>query len=392
MNMIVGGLLDAGHRVKILAVNSYKYYVSPGEIPAGFRALTRIELIDVDLHIRPVKAFLNLFTGKSYHVERFISASFRTRLIQILQQETFDIIQFETLYLTPYIAIIRRLSGAKLVLRAHNIEHLIWSRIGESTLNPLKRLYIRHLAATLKKYERLVLSRVDGIAAITENDADCFRRMMGDGIRMKDGERDLKEEGAVISVPFGIDLRNVPAPRNCPEPFSLFTIGAMNWIPNAVGVRWFLHHVWPDLHKEFPGLRYYLAGREMPEWMLRMDFPGVTVLGEVVDARAFMDAHGIMIVPLFSGSGIRIKIIEGMAAGKTIISTRIGAEGIGYTNAKNILIANAPCEFIELISICLRDTSRCLQMGAEARKLVEMTYDRREIIGRLTRFYGQLSG
>jgi len=195
-----------------------------------------------------------------------------------------------------------------------------------------------------------------------------------------------------VAIPFGIDLDNFPPPVTAPEPVTLFTIGAMNWMPNAEGVKWFLQHVWPEVHKEFPSLTYFLAGREMADWMLRLSLPNVVVVGEVPDAREFVDAHGIMIVPLFSGSGIRIKIIEGMAAGRPVLSTPIGAEGIDCTHGKNILIANTPCEFTEMIALCMADRDRCKKLGADARKLVESDYDRRLIMEKLITFYQHLAG
>ncbi len=380
MNMIVEGLISEGHQVKVLAVNSFKYTINLDDIPTDYRKKTEIELIDVDLRIKPLAAFLNLFTGRSYHVERFISSNFRKRLVEVLQANTFDIVQMETIFVAPYLETVRANSNAKVVLRAHNIEYLIWSRIADTTRNPLKRRYLRHLANTLKRYEHTMLSRFDGIAAITVKDAEYFSGQLAVG------------SWQLAAIPFGIDLDNFPPPVPAQDPVSLFSIGAMNWIPNAEGVRWFLLHVWPEIHKEFPKLKYYLAGREMPEWMLQMSFPNVEVLGEVPDARDFIDAHGIMIVPLLSGSGIRIKIIEGMAAGKPVLSTLIGAEGINCANGKNIMIANAPCEFIDMISLCISDMARCKRLGEEARKLIETHYDRRIIIQKLITFYKQLAG
>ncbi|MBE0648887.1 MAG: glycosyltransferase [Bacteroidales bacterium] len=387
MNMVVEGLISEGHQVKVLAVNSFKYNIGPDDIPEAYRLKTGIELIDVDLRIKPLAAFLNLFTGRSYHVERFISSNFRKRLVEVLKAEPFDIVQMETIFVAPYLKTVRANSDAKVVLRAHNIEYLIWHRVAEGIQNPVKRLYMRHLADTLKRYELSMLPRFDGIAAITEKDAEYFSGQLAVG----SGQWAVGS-GQLAAIPFGIDLDNFPPPVPSEEPVSLFSIGAMNWIPNAEGVRWFLHHVWPEVHKEFPSLKYYLAGREMPDWMLRMSFPNVEVLGEVDDAREFIDTHGIMIVPLLSGSGIRIKIIEGMAAGKAIISTMIGAEGIDCTNGKNILVANAPCEFIDMISLCLGDMERCAKLGQAARRLVETTYDRRLIIQKLISFYKQLTG
>ena len=166
----------------------------------------------------------------------------------------------------------------------------------------------------------------------------------------------------------------------------------MNWIPNQEGIRWFLFNVWPDVHKQFPDLKYYLAGREMPAWMLSLNLPNVVVLGEVEDAPVFLNSKAIMIVPLFSGSGIRVKIIEGMAAGKTIVSTGIGAEGINYTNRHNILIADAPCEFFEMISLCVQDPEICKKIGKRARNLIETEYNSDNLIQKMVAFYKQLGG
>ena len=107
MNSIITGLLEAGHQVKILAVNSAKYNVKESDIPEEYKKKTGIELIDVDLSIRPMKAFLNLFSKRSYHVERFISKEFKERLIEVLEKEQFNVVQLEMLYMAPYVDDIR---------------------------------------------------------------------------------------------------------------------------------------------------------------------------------------------------------------------------------------------------------------------------------------------
>lgn len=399
MNMLIEGLADAGNEVKVLAVNSFKYNISENQIPPGYRQKTSIGLIDLDLRVRPVPAFLNLFTGRSYHVERFISKKFDDRIKEMLSEHEFDIIQLETLFMAPYIATIRRYSGAKIILRAHNIEHMIWERVASETKNPLKRWYIRHLAVTLKRYEEQMTGAFDAIVAITKNDAGYFRNLLNSkvvgrlplaiGRNMATG-RAHPPTIPVIDIPYGIRVAGIPGEREPGEVPSLFSIGSMNWIPNQEGIRWFIDHVWPDVHRQFPRLKYYLAGREMPAWMLRLDQPNVIVLGEVADAAEFMADKTIMIVPLFSGSGIRIKIIEGMAAAKTIISTTTGAEGIGCTDRDNILIANLPCEFFEMISVCVNDPELCAKIGKQARKMISTDYDPACLIKKLTAFYLEL--
>jgi glycosyltransferase involved in cell wall biosynthesis len=383
MNMVIDGLLNAGHQVRVLAVNSYKYHVDPSDIPEDFRKRTGIELVEVDLRVKPIAAFLNLFTRRSYHVERFDTPGFRKKLTAILRSGSFDIVQLETLFVCPYINTIRKYSRAKIILRSHNIEHLIWERLADETRNPLKKWYIRHLASTLKHYEHEVIRNVDGIAAITWKDADYFTNVLT-------SRGSLPARIPVIDVPFGLDIRIYPLLQDEKEQPSLCTIGSMNWRPNEEGVKWFLEKVWPDVHRQFPALKYYLAGRAMPEWMKQLRLPNVEVLGEVDDAHDFIRRNSVMIVPLFSGSGIRIKIIEGMALGRAIISTSLGAEGILYINGENILIANAPCEFFDMVSLCMEDPSRRRKIGQNARKLIETEYDRDAITHRLISFYQQL--
>ncbi len=375
MNAIIQGLVDAGHSVKVLAINTNKYKIAPEEIPDDFRRNTKIELEYIDLSIKPFDAFLNLFTGRSYHVQRFISAAFESRLIEILKSEKFDIIQFETLYITPYINTIRKYSKAKIVLRAHNIEHLIWNRVARATRNPFKKLYVNHLAKTLRKYELTSLDRFDGIATITAKDGKFLKQFT---------------KTPIISISFGINLKTLPEPSSDYEFPSLFHIGSMNWIPNIEGIKWFIEKVWPPVSEKYPDLKFYLAGREMPEWLLNIQDPNIIVPGEVDDAYAFINSKAIMIVPLLSGSGIRIKIIEGMALGKAIISTKIGAEGIQCVNGESILFAESPDDYVEAISRCVESARFTSKLGSNARHLISSQHNNEKIIKRLVKFYQEI--
>ncbi len=379
MNAMVKGLMNAGHHVKVLSVNSNKYNVQPGDIPEDYKKSTGIELVYLDLSIKPLPAFLSLVKNESYHISRFISKEFETALIRILKAEKFDVIQFETLYTTPYISLIRGLSDARLVLRAHNIEHLIWKRIAKGTTNPLKKWYINKLARTLEDYEKSVLDKLDGVVAITGKDANYFRS--------------IKPGLKVIDIPFGIDA-DTDNPTMTVEPtqgYKLFHLGSMNWMPNQEGIRWFLNEVWPDLHARYPELTFSLAGRAMPQWLVKLKIPGVIVDGEVPDALAYMQQHDAMIVPLFSGSGIRIKIIEGMLAGKTIITTTVGAEGINYTAGKELLIANDAPDFARAIEILIVQPFAYQEIGRSARELVLKEHNNALLMEKLTDFYSSLA-
>ena len=375
MNSIITGLLDAGHHVKILAVNSEKFNVKVSDIPEDYKKKTGIELIDVDLSVKPMNAFLNLFTKKSYHVERFISDDFKARLIEVLDKEQFDIVQLEMLYMAPYVDVIRAHSKAMIVLRAHNVEHKIWERIAKETQSPLKRWYINHLAKTLKEYELNALETVDGIAAITRKDAAFFRKY---------------SSKPVIDIPFGVYPEEFTPKYEIEGKPKFYHIGSMNWMPNEEGIRWFINEVLPKTVEKVYDFVYHLAGRNMPEWLTTMKDPHIDVVGEVPDAKAFVANNDVAIVPLLSGSGIRIKIIESMAMGKTVITTRVGAEGILYDEDVNIIIAENKAKMVEAIRSINENPQIAVKIGQAARRLVEETYDNRKIIARLLMFYEQI--
>ncbi len=148
----------------------------------------------------------------------------------------------------------------------------------------------------------------------------------------------------------------------------------MDWAPNIEGVQWFLQHVWNVVQPQLDNVSLYLAGKNMPPSLRSKESENLHIVGEVEDVTLFSLEKNIMIVPLLSGAGIRIKILEAMALGKTIITTNIGAEGIGATHRLNILIANTVEEFIATLHFCFEDTEEATKIGSNAREFVLTHY------------------
>lgn len=376
MNSIVTGLLEAGHNVRILAFNSNKYHIEKDSIPQEYRRQTRIDFVDIDLSIKPVEAFKNLFSDESYHVKRFLSKDFTNKLEKILKKDRFDIVQLETIYMAPYIETIRQHSKAKIVLRAHNVEHKIWERIAKKTFFFAKRWYLRHLIRTLRTFEMSILDKVDGIAAITTTDASFFRRVTAT---------------PVIDIPFGVDIEKFDPVFEVGNVPTFYHIGSMNWMPNEEGIKWFLNNAWDHVLERVPEAKLYLAGRNMPKWLQKTRKRNVVVVGEVPDAHEFVNQHNVAVVPLLSGSGMRIKIIESMALGKTVITTLVGAEGIQYSEFENIIIAENVPKLVENISRLYNHPEEAEAIGLNARRLVEELYDNKKIINRLELFYKEIT-
>ena len=164
----------------------------------------------------------------------------------------------------------------------------------------------------------------------------------------------------------------------------------MNWMPNEEGIRWFIKNVWDKLTERNLKIELNLAGRHMPNWLKKLKKKNINIIGEVPDAKEFIKDNDIAIVPLLSGSGIRIKIIEAMAMGKTVITTMVGAEGIQYSEYVNIIIADNPTKIVEIICRITKEPDELERIGRNARKLIEDIYDNKKIINRLLIFYNEI--
>ena len=370
------GFRALGHEVTVLAMSTSKHPVNEGDIPQDLKENIRFILVDVDTRLYPFRAMKNLlFSKMPYNAERFIDKAFGDRLAQLLIEEEFDVIQLEGLYLSPYVPLIRELSDALLSMRAHNIEHEIWERIVRQ-MSWLKKIYTRLIADRVRMMELESMNSYDVMVPITKRDGDILAALGCD---------------LPIHVsPTGINAADFRKYTGKPEFPSIFHIGALDWAPNQEGLYWFFNHCWKDLHRKYPDLKFYVAGRNAPDNIKNMKEPGVVFLGEVNDAYEFMQSKAVMIVPLLAGSGMRIKIIEGMALGKSIVSTSIGAEGIAVSHNKDIIIADDPENFKAGIEQLLDNFDNFEAIGRNALAFVEKNYDNLSISKALAAFYKEL--
>jgi polysaccharide biosynthesis protein PslH len=376
MNSITESLLAGGNTVQVMAVNTSRHYVETERLPEEYRKQTNIIAVPVDTRVKATGAFLSLFGHTSYNIERFNSPDFRHQLAHLLQGSRFDIIQLESLFVVPYLDTIRAHSDARVLLRSHNAEFRIWEQRAANTRNPLLKAWISLLARRLKTYEASRLNEYDAIIAISHEDAETFRNL-----------------GCAIPIhvtPFGVQLEEYTYPNPEKAPLSICFIGSLDWKPNLEGLLWFIENCWPLLLERIPDLRLRVAGKNMPPWLKRMNVPGTEMLGEVPSSPEFIRDSALMIVPLLSGSGMRVKIIEAMALGRPVISTRLGAEGIRYTPGENLLTADTAQEFVERIEKCIHDPGLRNAMGRSARSLVEREYSSSTLASGLTQFYNTL--
>jgi glycosyltransferase involved in cell wall biosynthesis len=214
------------------------------------------------------------------------------------------------------------------------------------------------------KCEMQIAGELDGIIAISEPDARTFR--------------EYSPETPCIIVPVGLDFTAIGA-CDIQKQFENFPVfyhlGSMDWMPNIQGIKWFIEEVMPLVTTDYPEFVFRIAGKKMPQWFINHQDKNLVVDGEVYDSQIYHSDKSVMIVPVLSGGGIRVKIIEAMALGKTVISTTIGAEGIPYTDQENILIADNKEDFAIRIKKCRDSKELCQKIGRNAQKLARENFD-----------------
>jgi hypothetical protein len=307
----IKGLVNTGHDVSLVALNA-KRNNHESQLPdEDLMGKINYRAYDIDTTVTILGVVANLFRKTSFNVDRYYDPEFETLLVRELRNNDYDIIQFEGLFVSLYLPAVRKHSKAKLIYRAHNIENQIWWRLSQQKIDPFKKSYLRMHARRIKSYEQQKLNKFDAIAVFTGQDKST-----------------LQEYGINVPIeilPVGLRLEKYVVDIRKTEFPSLFFLGSLDWLPNREGVEWFLENFIKDIIDGDLPVKLYIAGNDIPERFDDYEALGkVFIQGEVDNALEFVNSKSIMIVPLLSGGGMRVKIVEGMAMQKCIISTSLG--------------------------------------------------------------------
>lgn len=366
-----------GCSVDLLAMNTSKHFCNVDDIPAEISSEINFHAVSIDTTIRATAALKNLlFSSLPYNAERFINKEFEKKLCELLTANSYDIVQLEGLYLCPYIPAIRKCSQAKVALRAHNVEHEIWSRMVENEKSIPKRFYKRIIAKRMRKFELSYINSYDYLVPITDRDAEFFSQN--------------GNEKPMHVVPLGLEpMSPLFSIDNSTADFPSFSyIGALDWQPNCEGLTWFVENVWNEYRSKHADAKFRVAGRNADAAFANfLKTNCVDYIGEVESAADFYASGMIFVVPLFSGSGMRIKIVEAMAAGKAVITTTLGTEGIATENGENIFVADDASDFHACMEKIAGDKALYDEISVNARNFVAENYDNNIIASRLLDFY-----
>ena len=330
------------------AINTLKHRKHVDDFPHQIKSQIELKTFEEDTSPNTFTGLYNLLlTSKPYNATRFLVHSMREWLYSF-DDGHFDVVIIEGAFMGYYLPL-AKVKGKKVVLRTHNLEHIIWARTASNMNDPLRRFYLKIQSNRLHNFEERITQLSDAIWSISPVDAFWFK--------------------ALNSNTYHVPVAVSPAePLQEVVPMKCFHLGALDWKPNLIGLDWFLSQVWPRVLKSRPQAEFHIAGNNTPTRIKSDPSKNIFVHGRVPSAEAFASSHGISVIPLLSGSGIRIKLLENGRSGIPIISTRIGAEGVYDEHNPLIPLSDFPADFAKKLVNLLDDPAKSLQLGKDIRK------------------------
>lgn len=320
----------------------------------------------------------SLARGRSFVIERDYFQSMAARVDRLLASGKFDAVHADQLWMAQYALRVKKYKAGGLAIQTaldeHNACFQIVQRLAEGEANPIKRQVMELEWRALRKFEAQAIGEFDWVTTVTEQDRQTL-----DGLRQAP-ERSAEKPHRVPIIPICVDTAVIQPVRANTGAGDVLHLGTMFWPPNVEGVLWFGQQVWPKIRAAIPEATFTIAGKNPPAEVQALGATnvvqsGIRVTGYVPDPQPYLEEAGVFIVPLFAGSGMRVKIVAAWRWGLPIVSTTIGAEGIEYRDGENILIADDPQAFAEAVIRVLRDTEFNQALRANGRRWVEEKYD-----------------
>lgn len=319
--------------------------------------------------------FFNLFSLYPFSVAKHHSSRFQEKLDSLLENESWDLIQCEW---TPYARYVARSGHVPVLVVTHNVESQIWARRARHTRNSIAKFFFQMQEWKMRRFERRALLQASAVTAVTTVDAQTVR---GWGVQ------------AISLVPNGVDLEAYSPASFDERENEILILGSLDWYPNVDGLHYFIKDVFPLLRARRPKATLRIVGRRPSETLKKkfQEIAGIDFVGEVEDVRSHLDRATVVAVPLRIGGGSRIKILEALAAGKAVVSTSIGAEGLDVISGKHLLIADSPSEFAARIEELLASKEARRRLSKQARMLVNQRYGWERVASQLEFAWHELS-
>jgi GT2 family glycosyltransferase/glycosyltransferase involved in cell wall biosynthesis len=302
----------------------------------------------------------------------FCSHLMEQQIEYFLDRDDYDVVQLEYTHLAHLMP--RPSPGLLRVLVEHDVSFVSLARSQATAEGRVARLAFSFDWMRMLRYELAAVEDADLVLTMSETD----REVLGSYV----------DVGHVVPIPNGVDCRTFPFVADGRAPSTILFVGFFRHEPNVEAVRYFCGEVLSRVRAVVPDVRFRVVGAYPPEIVRRLgDDPGVEVTGQVDDIVPYYQSSAVFVAPVLQGSGTRLKILEAMASGCPVVSTTIGAEGLGARNGEEVVLADDAAAMADAIVRLLRDPESAATLARRARTFVEARFDWDSIAARLVTTY-----
>ncbi len=351
---------------------------TPPAVPGEFSSLVK------ETHFLPgnpatlhVQLFKSITDTVPFKFRKYYSEQAVRQLSDILADGQFDVVLLDHLHLAPLLLDTRSIVdwegiGFPLkVLRTQNVESTIVIKYAQRTTNAMVAAFGKKEAHKMKEYESNVLSEFDLVAAISPVDVATYGKM-------------CKRRANIVSITAGVDIEHLEPSGAPPQAGEVVFVGSFDWQPNVDGAIWLINKVWPRVLEKYPDAHLSLVGRNPREPVKELASETVEVTGQVESVEEYVSRATCSVVPLWIGSGMRLKILEAFALGRPVVSTSLGAEGIEVIDGEHIIIRDDADQFADAVVKLLTDEQKCDELSRNARALAEKNYSWPNVAGKFS--------
>ncbi len=306
---------------------------------------------------------LSLASAKPYQYKQYHSQAMQDAIDLQLREGNYDLLMVEFSQMGYY----DLNTSIPSYVDQHNVEYEIMHRTFETEKNPLRKLL------AYSEWKKYYVQEIENCDKFT----GCLTTSQRDAEILAERSPDLK----CHVIPNGVDSDFFKSDSTECDPNMVLFTGTISYYPNTEGILWFHNNIWPLVKQKNPSATLCIAGKGPPpeiQKLAELD-SSVTITGMVDDMRDYYNKAAVVVVPLRVGGGTRLKILEGMAMGKAIVSTSVGAEGINHTDGVDILLRDTPETFSDAVVEIMSDENQRKALETNGRSLIERQYDWRAI-------------
>ena len=320
----------------------------------------RVILVPVKIDNSKLGIIRSFFSSIPYTISKYISRAVLNELDRFISSNKFDLVHIEHLHMAYCGQYVKSKYSLPVLLRCHNVESVILRRYLNYEKDPFRQLFIRFQYERLYNYEKKIIKCFDKCIMISKRDKEVIEI--------------INPQVKVTAINPGMEI--ISSKRQPVQPQEILFVGTMDWLPNEDSILWFIHRVLPIIQREIKGVTLNVVGANpSPKIKSLNSFTGINIMGRVKNILNFYERSSVFIVPLRSGSGIRIKIIEAFLMKVPVVSTTVGAEGMELKNGEHILISDGEVEFAEAVVNFLRNTRYAERVSRKGYDFAKKNYN-----------------